>query len=400
LDGTQNQTWLPASALNIQNADVSVAFLAQNSIEYLSPVSDPWFSAHQLSNLSIPNDPIVLYAPDENLNVMACIDQYQICNPNTSPYTCTIVGSELDMRKGYLEIGLNDYQIATAMRLSFALRLTGTYITLESLGDTALLARDRLTGTFGLRLPDNQWQIEVQGWFETSLAKLQSYMVEWTANLADLGPLGSVIVPSPAGGPVERASLDMCSNQRIRNTGAYQSFSFLGLMIVIGVGLTIMVLSWTVESCVSFVRSRRPHGKHNYREIARIADRKLQLQRQALTGAGYGQGWEHVFDVVPVTTRGCEFPPPAWYRSNDAEDYHYSAASPLLAVGDDMERGGEMAEVRSEPQPPPSRPSIALPGEWQRPLIPDDDTEGSQSSRSGAGDSERGDETGRIGGSE
>jgi hypothetical protein len=160
LDGAQNQTWFPVPALNVKNADLSVAFLAQNSIEYLSPVSDPWFSANQVSNLSTLNDPVVLYVPDEYLNVMACIDQYQICNPNTSPYTCTIVGSELDMRKGYLEIGLNDYQIATAMRLSYALRLTGTYMTLKSLGDTALLARDQLTVTIAQGLPDNQWQIE------------------------------------------------------------------------------------------------------------------------------------------------------------------------------------------------------------------------------------------------
>jgi hypothetical protein len=182
----------------------------------------------------------------------------------------------------------------------------------------------------------------------------------------------------------------MCSNQRIRNTGAYQSFSFLGLMIVICVGLTIIVLSWTVEPCVSFIRSRRPHRKHDYREVARVADRKLQLQRLALTGAGYSQGWEHVFDLVPVTTRGCEFPPPTRYRSNDVEDYHYSAANPLLPVGDDDAEGhGKMEEVRSSPQPQLSRPSILLPGESQRPLIQDGETEGSQSLRSGVSDSER-----------
>lgn len=112
------------SALNVKNADVSIAFLAQNGVEYLSPVSDPWFSANQVSNLSILNNPVVFNVPDEYLNVMACIDQHQICNPNTSPYTCTIVGSELDVREGYLEIGLNDYQMATAKHLSSALTLT------------------------------------------------------------------------------------------------------------------------------------------------------------------------------------------------------------------------------------------------------------------------------------
>lgn len=261
LDG--NQTWLPVSALNVANADISVAFLAQNSVQYLSLVSDPWFSANQLFNYSSPSDPLVLYGLDQEVNVMACIDQYQLCNPSSSPYTCTIVGSALDMQEGYLEIGLNDYQLSTALRLLYALRLTGTYVTVDSLGDTALFVRDHLSGiTLGGGLPDNQWQIEVQGWFETSLAKLQSYVVEWAANLADLGPSGYIIAPSPAGGAIGLASLDMCSNQRIRNTGAYQSFSFLGLMIVIFV---IMILSWTVEPCVSYIRRKRPHKKHDYR---------------------------------------------------------------------------------------------------------------------------------------
>jgi hypothetical protein len=146
LDGRQNQTWLPVSALDVGNADISVAFLAQNSVQYLSPVSDPWFSANQLLNYSSPNDPVVVYGPDQEVNVMACIDQYQICNPNSSPYTCTVVGSALDMHEGCLEIGLNDYQIATARRLLYVLYLTGTWVTVNSLGDTALFARDRLSG--------------------------------------------------------------------------------------------------------------------------------------------------------------------------------------------------------------------------------------------------------------
>jgi hypothetical protein len=368
LDGRHNQTWLPVSALDVGNADISVAFLAQNSILYLSPVSDPWFSANQLLNFSLPNVPDVSYGPDQEVSAMACIDQYQICNPNGSPYTCTIVGSAIDMHEGYLEIGLNDYQIATAQRLFYALTLTGTYVTVNLLGDTALFARDHLSGiTIGEGLPDNQWQIEVQGWFETSLAKLQSYVVEWAANLADLGPEGSVIAP-----------LNMCSNQRIRNTGAYQSFSFLGLMIVICVGLTIMILSWTVEPCVSFVRRKRPHSKHDYREIARIADRKLQLQRLALTGAGYGQGWEHVLDLVPVTTRGCEFPPPTRYTVNGVDDYHYSADGPLLKATDDAEFDEQMAELRSAPQPRLSGPSVGHPVESQDSLIHGNDSEASR----------------------
>src|SRR5271163_2394949 len=113
-----------------------------------------------------------------------------------------------------------------------------------------------------------------------------------------------------------------------------------------------MILSWTVEPCVSFIRRKRSVNKHDYREIARVADRKLQLQRLALTGAGYGQGWEHVFDLVPVTTRGCEFPPPTRYKDKNVEDYHYSDDG--VATGDDADGDGRMKEARSSTQPRPS----------------------------------------------
>jgi len=114
LDG--DQAWLPVSALNVSNADISAHFLAQNSVQYLAPVLDPWLSANQLYNDSEPGLELILYGPDAFVSVMACTDQYQICNPGSSPYDCTIVGSQKDLREGFLQIGLNPYQLATARR--------------------------------------------------------------------------------------------------------------------------------------------------------------------------------------------------------------------------------------------------------------------------------------------
>ena len=125
--------------------------------------------------------------------------------------------------------------------------------------------------------------------------------------------------------------------------------------------------------------------QHDYREIACVADRKLQLQRLALTGAGYRDGWEHVFDLVPVTTRGCEFPPPTRYKGNDVEDYHYSDEG--LAVGDDADGDGRMKEARSSTQP---RLSVVLPGGSEQPLIQESETDGS------VGDFDRRDEVGQV----
>jgi hypothetical protein len=373
LDG--DQAWLPVSALNVSNADISAHFLAQNSVLYLAPVQDPWLSANQLFNESEPGLELILYGPDEYVSVMACTDQYQICNPTTSPYDCTIIGSQKDLREGSRQIGLNPYQLATERRLGLALEWTSTYQTVVSLSNTALLARDRLVDFIGIGVPPNQWQLEVQGWFETSLAKLQSYVVEYAANIADLGPTGSVLAPPPDGDAETQAALDQCSDQRIRNIGAYQSFSFLGLMIVVCVGLTIILLSWIVEPIVVFIRSKRRHNKHDYREIARIADQKLQLHRMALQGAGHTQGWdpERIMDETPVTTRNTLFPAPFRHKVNNEDGYRYSAV-PTAANDDDDDdeddvaadagdtHGQPMTEISNvppphpSPQPHPSRP--------------------------------------------
>ena len=88
-------------------------------------------------------------------------------------------------------------------------------------------------------------------------------------------------------------------------------------------------------------RRKKGEDKNDFREIARIADQKLQLQRIALQGAGYGDGWERRIDEVPVTTRGVLFPQPTRLESSvaDEDDYCYGSAVPLLDRGGDGEEG-------------------------------------------------------------
>lgn len=95
-----------------------------------------------------------------------------------------------------------------------------------------------------------------------------------------------------------------------------------------------------------------------------------------------------MFDLVSVTTRGCEFPPPTRYKDNDVEDYHYS--DERLAVGDDADGDRRMKEARSSTQPRLSRPSVVLPGGSELPLIQDSETDGS------VDDFDRRDEVGQV----
>jgi hypothetical protein len=344
--------WTPITALQVSNADITAIFLASNGVSYINPVSDPWFSAHTSLNLSQSGILNEAYRADSYVSVMACTDQYQLCNPTSSPLNCTILGSVQDVLAGTQQINLTPYQLASADRLIPLLIASSIFSTVNDLSGSALLAADRLADLISTGLPSNQWQIELQGWFETSLAGIQADVVSWPAQPTDLGPFGSVSAPNATGDPVSKAAHALCSAQRIRNTGAYQSFSTLGLIIVIVLGTTIIILSLTVEFCVASLRKRKRQRYQRLQnkkanddksdknkvnddkgddyddcgEIARIADRRFQLQRMVLVAADPEVLWEGRMDDVPVTADpGVRFLLPR--RTADEEDFRYCGAA-------------------------------------------------------------------------
>jgi hypothetical protein len=309
--------WEPVAALQNATGDVSVFFVASNSITYLEPVDDPVFAAHQV--IEYDTGP-TQYGPDQLVNAIACVDQYEICDPTQSPLSCTIHGNFHQVVEGTQELGLNFAQLAAAERIVVPFSMITTYATVNALSTAALLAQDPVHEFISTGLPANQWEVEVRGWVSTSLSKLQSYVVEFAANLVDPGPDGFVQIPGD--GPTAQALKSMCSQQRIRNTGAYQTFSVLGLAIIIGVGSIIIILSWTLESCVQRYYRHKPTPANEQGEIARIADHTLQLQRMALLGAGYPNGWdeETLLNHFPVTDPQARFKLP--YRKNKTDKYY------------------------------------------------------------------------------
>ena len=89
-------------------------------------------------------------------------------------------------------------------------------------------------------IPSTQWHIEVSIWFSTCLAKLQPYMVEWATAPTNV-PLASqnlFAVHTPTN-PIEKA---MCQNQLVRDKGLHQSFSILGMALILGLGGILVLL--------------------------------------------------------------------------------------------------------------------------------------------------------------
>ena len=56
---------------------------------------------------------------------------------------------------------------------------------ISAVGITSLKAREKLFSGIQGPLPNNQWQIEVENWYSTTLADLQRLTIEYAAGPAD-----------------------------------------------------------------------------------------------------------------------------------------------------------------------------------------------------------------------
>jgi hypothetical protein len=168
--------------------------------------------------------------------------------------------------------------------------------------NVALLAQELVEGTLSVGLPDDQWKLEVTRWFETSLAKLQSQIIQYAQN--DVDPDGLLQVQGPNQFPNDpegftTAMESQCGNQRIQSTRQYQSFSVLGLFIAVGITFVLGVIAGSLETLVGMIRN----GKISDRDTALQADDSRHLLRMVLqneaTDHDVDQGWQNSSWGVP-----------------------------------------------------------------------------------------------------
>jgi hypothetical protein len=174
-------------------------------------------------------------------------------------------------------------------------------------------------------LPDNQWQLEVLGWFETSLAKFQGSIMEY-AYKRNLDPALTVWSPyglTPNGSLTSgriSALQDQCRNQLVQTAGEVQNFSFLGVLVVVSVSVILILLNICMPGVLKLV------SRHSVGRRARQADDKLHLLRIALADAGGASGssqWQLGAWDVPVIPGGIRVVRPD--MAGDLTTYAYEA---------------------------------------------------------------------------
>ncbi|CAK1358405.1 hypothetical protein CB0940_06977 [Cercospora beticola] len=290
-------TWQPIDELKFDDADTTVAFLAANKVLYTEPVFDPMFSANGTYPIKGTLDNQTYLEPDHYFTTVACTDQLRLCNSATGK--CSPLDGMTTIRFDPLE--LNDKQIATVERIIYARWASHIYTVIYPQGPSAVSAYDQIYERYSGPLPDNQWQKEVEGWYQTALANLQFRIAEMPNH-----KWGEMDKDSPFYTPVgslnytgAQAMKDLCHQQLMRSTAQYQSFSMAGLLIVIIVSCIIILTSWVIDTCVGIQKNRRPGGDKRHKRLAWIADGKLQLLRMALHNGGHAE-WSNEDKVTPI----------------------------------------------------------------------------------------------------
>ncbi|KAF4543485.1 Cytochrome p450 protein [Lasiodiplodia theobromae] len=196
------------------------------------------------------------------------------------------------------------------------------------------------------KLPDNQWQLDVEHWHDISMASLQSGVVNAATGPSDPSILEVWQSPQNAeehkvchNTPLSQPSIlrvrqhtnPICSLRALtvltdrKPSATHTNFSVFGLAFVFVTGTILILLSWFLEPCVAYIQKRggwawfcscrccfccrkshqRPSTSFSTNAYARLewsANETLQLQRLAHEELGVGP-WEACDSAVPVTTR-------------------------------------------------------------------------------------------------
>lgn len=310
--GTKRDTgsFVPIPQLDSTVADVTLLFIAPNSVTYGQACYDPIFPATTFVNTTSLGTRVQYYDTDRYISLLGCTEQYRICNPVTN--VCTDRLGLMQLQTTFNEnddrLSLNDLQNATAARTLLALQVSSIYYaTFTRLGG-ALRATETLHGLQQQYLPPTQWHIESGSWFDQGLARLQQRIQEYATG-PNVVPIGSYLVrPNPDLFPGDKPWLAMCYSQFINDTTNTMSFSVVGLTVLFGLGLIIIASSLLVDTIVGWIQTRFNIGLHAWAEW-HVND-KMQMQRLLHEATGLGHWKDGWFSTVPVTATPDVFPGP------------------------------------------------------------------------------------------
>ena len=249
-------TFVPLPELSQTSADLVLFFLSFNG-RYFEPIDDPWFSAHELH---LVDTKLVIarkqFARDRLISTLGCRVQHQFCNPKG---VCTPFlgwGQVQDVKS--FTTGLTPHQAVLFDRMIRAATASSISQVVTSLATTKtpLLAIDQAatqTHVVSLKLPDNQWELELRNWHSIAMAQFQRTMVQWSTGQIAPDPETQLVRPET------EPDAWFCRNLRVPST-VYQSFSILYLVLILTIGMLVILVSWNVEGFARWIQLQSSQG--------------------------------------------------------------------------------------------------------------------------------------------
>lgn len=190
MDTPENITYIPIPELQKSDADVQIFFLSAPDIFFMNTVEDPWFSAHKPRKIIVGSElgkvKYSSYWKDEPVSAVACTSQVQYCRPSSNSNShepdhehCKPPHGYRTRQEWWAET-FSDHQTDIFRTwINFLAQSDPVVMSiLMTLKASVLVARSSLYGGAQARLPNNQWQIEVENLVSASLATIQGHMVE------------------------------------------------------------------------------------------------------------------------------------------------------------------------------------------------------------------------------
>lgn len=254
-------TFDPIKELQSLDADLSLVMLSFINA-YSGPVSDPWFSAKQAvdeTNAFCLQDDKTLYMREQPLTTIGCTQQWQICNGESiDDGECTPLEALSQAKTSIDDLNLTPNQIATVTRIFKAATGASFYYVINALAQSTsspLKARNLISNTIGVPLPNDQWQTETKYWIEILLKYLQQTSLDF--GTGQFAPSTEYINITKQTGmdPMGDAAYWLCQNQIIHNH-SHRNFNFFALLLTVVLCTIIIILGLSIEDLIGYIRQR------------------------------------------------------------------------------------------------------------------------------------------------
>lgn len=235
------------------------------------------------------------YVPKRDVYLLACTEKWNLCNTRNGKCTDWDTALDLlDIQRWVDTLNLSPAQNATYNRVVDALFVSTMNSAVFGVPQPLLAGYSLLSQTGSQPLPDGHWRREVEGWFQSVLAKWQ-FLPSVFPNV----PLGILrdndveFLPASDLGPeMER----QCHQQRVTSPQKYQSYNFFALVFIAFMGLLVPGIALAIKRTHRF----REGKMEDHRYFSYQAEGLLQLHRMALENAGYDD-WEEGIQDKPRT---------------------------------------------------------------------------------------------------